>query len=284
MADINFAVLILSNKRPNCVLTVQSLLRHGYSGKYYIIVDSEDPTVNVYKQTYGQENIIVFDKQYYINRTPTGDAFSNRNVVVFARNACFDIAKKLNLDYFAMFDDDYRWFQFRYPQGNKLKSKKVTDLDAVFNSMIQFMQTDQRISTVCMAQGGDFIGGVGGSYNKKLMRKAMNSFICSTKRPFTFYGRINQDYTTPILLGAKGNLFFTTTQISLVQQPTQKMQGGASDIYNKYGTYLKSFYSVMYNPSCVKVSVLQCKNPRIHHRTQWKYCVPKILAAQYKKK
>lgn len=36
----------------------------------------------------------------------------------------------------------------------------------------------------------------------------------------------------------------------------QKNKGGMSDVYIDKGTYLKSFYSVMFAPSCVKIGLM----------------------------
>ena len=52
-----------------------------------------------------------------------------------------------------------------------------------------------------------------------------------------------------------------------------------------YGTYLKSFYSVMYCPSGVKVMLFcdgQQKNEqgRYHHNINWNAVAPKILRPQ----
>ena len=56
-----------------------------------------------------------------------------------------------------------------------------------------------------------------------------------------------------------------------------------SDIYEASGTYIKSFYSVLFSPSSVKVSVLNTENARLHHRVSWNNAVPKILNEKYKK-
>ena len=55
------------------------------------------------------------------------------------------------------------------------------------------------------------------------------------------------------------------------------------DIYLNMGTYVKSFYSVMYAPSCVKISTLGTANKRIHHLVEWDYCVPRIIEDKYQK-
>ena len=64
---------------------------------------------------------------------------------------------------------------------------------------------------------------------------------------------------------------------SIDQKDTQSNAGGLTDIYLEVGTYVKSFYSVMAAPSCVKVSVMGDTSSRIHHAVTWKNAVPKII-------
>jgi hypothetical protein len=72
--------------------------------------------------------------------------------------------------------------------------------------------------------------------------------------------------------------------ISLNQKQTQTNSGCMTDIYMASGTYVKSFYSVMYNPSSVKVGVLSDRgNPRLHHTVNWRTTVPQILEEKYKR-
>jgi len=56
-----------------------------------------------------------------------------------------------------------------------------------------------------------------------------------------------------------------------------------TDLYQKYGTYTKSFFSVMYNPSSVRISEIGQTNKRIHHKIKWNNAVPKILNQRHKK-
>jgi hypothetical protein len=46
---------------------------------------------------------------------------------------------------------------------------------------------------------------------------------------------------------------------------------------------MKSFFSVMYNPSNVKVSMMNASNPRIHHVVKWANTTPMIISDDYKK-
>ena len=102
-------------------------------------------------------------------------------------------------------------------------------------------------------------------------------------KSFNFLGKINEDVTTYVNLGGKGDLFFTIPNVSVSQMPTLTTKGGLSDVYMEYGTYVKSFFSVMYNPSCVVIRILGKKNKRIHHKVLWNNAVPKILNPKYKK-
>jgi hypothetical protein len=64
---------------------------------------------------------------------------------------------------------------------------------------------------------------------------------------------------------------------------TQQETGGLTDLYQDYGTHVKSFFSIMYNPSCVRLSVIGKNHKRIHHKILWKNAVPKILSEDHKK-
>ena len=48
-------------------------------------------------------------------------------------------------------------------------------------------------------------------------------------------------------------------------------------------TYMKSFYSVMYCPSAVKVDVMGTTGLRLHHWIDWDKCTPKIISDKYKR-
>lgn len=278
----NFAVFILSHGRADRVFTVKSLLKAGYTGKYYIIIDDEDDQAEDYCQKYG-DRVIIFSKKEAAAYVDTGDNLPERNVVIYARNSCWNIAKTLNLDYFLVLDDDYTAFDFRVVDGRHLRARHITDMDRLCKAMIDFLEVSGAL-TVAMAQAGDFIGGVDNkNYHKGLLRKAMNSFFCKTDRPFQFLGRINEDTTAYAVLGRQGKLMFTVTKAAIVQKKTQSNAKGMTDIYLQYGTFAKSFYSVMWCPSAVKIARMGDKHPRIHHNVKFNFCAVKILNERHKK-
>lgn len=279
----NFAVFILSHGRADNVLTINTLRKIGYTGKIYIIIDNEDDQAEKYKKLKDVEDVIIFDKEKEMEFTDTADNYKDHRLVVYARNKCHDIAKDLGLEYFLELDDDYTGFGIRYDNNGKLSRKSITQADRLFEDMIEFLEKSNAL-TVTFAQGGDYIAGIGSKvWQDRLSRKAMNCFFCKTDRPFKFSGSTNEDVNAYITYGNRGELMFTIADICMDQLQTQSNSGGLTDIYLDNGTYVKSFYSVIHQPQCVRISTMGNKFRRIHHKILWEHCTPKIINQKYKK-
>jgi hypothetical protein len=280
----DFGVFILTHGRPNNIPTLKSLERGNYTGKVFIIIDNEDKEAEEYKRLYG-DKVIMFDKLEVSKTFDTADNFKDRRTIVYARNSCWDIAEKLGLKYFLQLDDDYTRFYFKWiKNGKTLSDVRCKQLDRLFEAMITFLDKTNAL-TVALAQGGDYIGGAdSGMLEKGIKRKAMNTLFCRTDRRFQFLGRINEDVNTYVTLGRQGHLFFTVTRAGIQQKATQSNKGGMSDVYLDSGTYLKSFYSVIFSPSCVKIGRMGNIFKRIHHKIAWNNCTPMIISDFYKKR
>lgn len=278
----DYAVFIVSHGRPDNIATLNALKKGNYSGDTYIIIDNEDDSADEYKRRYG-DMVIQFDKSEVAKWTDTADAVEDHRGVVYARNECFNIAKRLGLEYFLVLDDDYTDFEYRWPECGKLMIKSIDKLDALFSAMFEFLESSGALS-VALAQGGDLIGGANHFFRSGLSRKAMNTFFCKTSRRFKFVGRVNEDTNTYVMLGNRGNLFFTITNTHIVQAQTQKNAEGMTTLYLDYGTYVKSFYSVIVAPQAVKVAEMGAHHRRMHHRVNWNACTPKILSDRYRKR
>lgn len=282
MTHKNFACLILTHGRADRVHTYKHLRKQGYTGKIYLVIDDEDEQRQAYIDAFGDQ-VVIFNKEKYLAISDVADTGGPNEIVLPARNACHDLAKQLGLDYFLELDDDYLEFYYRYSKGDCVGSYRFKELDQLFDSILDFLETSGAI-TVAFAQGGDLIGGAGNNMFKiGLKRKAMNAFFCKTDRPFKFYGRINEDATMNVVLGSVGKLIFTVCNATLNQVQTQENKGGLTKAYLDMGTYRKSFYSVMFCPSAVKIAMMGRQHKRIHHRIDWNTCVPKILNERYKK-
>lgn len=282
-APDNFIAFILTHKRADNVITVKTLRNAGYTGPIHFVVDDEDPTAEDYKKNFGKKNVTVFNKKAMADKTDEGDNFNKRTTITHARNACYEVAEELGYKYFIQLDDDYTGFQYRvYDKENGLQM--VHSLDEVFSAMLKFYKSTPT-QTIAMAQGGDYIGGKENCFasSPTLLRKAMNSFICSTDRPIKFIGRLNEDVNTYVLNGSRGVLFFTFLRLSLSQLATQSNPGGITEAYLESGTYVKAFYTVMHHPSSVKVGLMGGMDEgRLHHKISWNHTVPKILRESVK--
>ena len=285
----NFAVIILTYKRPDRVYTYTTLRRAGYTGRVIFILSNDDPTINEYKRNYPDVEIITFDKSDYM-QPPKYDLLDNdwesTSVPNFARNAAFDIAVELGLEYFLELDDDYTQFAYRfdgnldyYPPG-----LSISHLDDIFAAYLEFLETSGFYS-ICMAQGGDFIGGKYAKIAKRIAMKfkAMNTFFITTKRPFRFLGRFNEDVNTYVHMNYTGRLMATHPMVSIVQIQSQAQPGGVTELYRQFGTYRKSFYPILLHPAGVKITMLHTKHRRIHHHITYDATVPKIVPESIRK-
>lgn len=281
----NFCAFILTHGRADNVKTVASLSKHGYTGPIIFVVDDEDNQLEKYIENFGAENVEIFSKTEIAKTFDRGDNFDKRGAIIYARNACFEIAKKRGYKYFVELDDDYTSFTFRFDGNLNYKETKIKNLDSVFYAMLKYYEGNPKLATIAMAQGGDFIGGRNSGFGRLIpKRKAMNSFICSVERQFNFVGTINEDVNTYTSEAQKGKIFLTIPVVCLHQLTTQKNAGGMTDLYLDSGTYIKSFYSVMYSPSCVKIAVMGGDaEKRLHHLVSWNNCAPKIVSEKYRK-
>lgn len=280
-----YAVFILTHGRPDKVITYKTLRKRGYTGDIYLICDDEDKTIDQYKKNFG-EKVIVFSKSKYAGKFDKMDNFNGNKVIVYARNACYDIARNLGLDYFFEYEDDYKSFLFRKIDDDMLKGIQVKELDKILQSLIDCL--DQTgASTIAFAQGGDLMGGAKSFHHINLKRKAMNTFVFKVnkdpKDDLLFIGRMNDDVNAYLSYGKVGKLFFQIADICMVQLPTQSNSGGNTEAYKDFGTYVKSFYSVMVAPDCCKIAMMGTAHKRIHHKIKWENAVPKILSQAHKK-
>lgn len=288
----DFAVFILTHGRAGDVITYATLRRCGYTGPIYLLVDDEDKQLDQYLAEFG-EQVIVFRKQDAVDITDACDNYTQRNSVVYARNWSFVVAARLGIKYFWQLDDDY--FEFHWSLNNDreyittVNSTKVADLDSVIGACVTFL-VESGAKSMAFAQAGDFIGGENSAIVKRygergtFSRKLMNTFFFATDNPVSFRGRVNEDANLYTECGRRGDLFVTVTRLRVQQKRTQLKPGGLTDIYKELGTYVKSFYSVMVAPSCVKIAIFHGRlHSRIHHAVRWKNVCPLIVDPLHRK-
>lgn len=278
----DFCVLILSHNRPNDIPTIQTLERHGYTGDWYIVVDHEDDYES-YTSVYDDEKIIYFDKDEVVDDVDRADNFDNRNCNVYARNKSFEIAQELGYEYFMMADDDYTGFEYKFDEDFDYGYQQLNDLDKLIEGAIDLLG-EADIDVLAFAQNGDFIGGSESQFGSKVQtkRKIMNTFICRSDNPIEFRGTINEDVNAYTRNQQLGDVYLTVNFASVAQEMTQQHEGGLTDIYLDKGTYVKSFYTILFCPSSVGLMMLEDKHKRIHHKVDWRKTVPKMLSEDAK--
>lgn len=284
MKTDSFAAFVLTHGRAGRVKTVRTLRRQGYTGRIVVLIDDEDDEAEDYMAEFNE--VEVFCKEDYVKSCdtmcPTSDR--RRGVILYARNAAQDVARRLGIRYIVELDDDYVDFEFRQKSGKKLAVQPANDLDGLFAAFVEFLR-DSGVKTVALSQGGDLLGGAKGVLGKGLMweRKAMNSFFIDVESPVEFVGAVNEDVNTYTLGGGTGDVFLTYMPTSLVQTTTQKSRGGMSGEYRDDGTWAKSMFSVVARPDCVSISKMGQTNLRIHHNVDWRACCPKIIRDSFRK-
>lgn len=285
MLPDDFCIFVLTHGRPDRVHTYDSLMKAGYSGKIYIVIDDEDKTADEYRKRF-DDKVLMFCKSEWAEKTDEGDNFQHRKAIVYARNACWELARQVGCRYFCQMDDDYTAFEVRYGSNYKPCSPAVRSrIDEIICSMLQFYKRSSAVA-IAMSQGGDHIGGGTGSPHPALKRKCMNSWFCDTEKQFKFFGHMNEDVSAYVTYVRRGALFLTVMQAKLVQKPTQVTAGGMSDLYLESGTYVKSFYTVMAAPSCVEIGMMgdpRGGRRRIHHKINWHKTAPKLLRQEHQK-
>ncbi len=283
----SFCTFIISHGRPDKVVTLNTLKRCNYTGPLFIVCDNEDKTIDQYKRNFGSDTVLIFDKIKYASMVDNADNFQNRRTTTHARNACFDLAKEKGFEYFLVLDDDYTSFCIVDEKQKNTTDIKIKNINDIIDAVFKFLDSDNRIDSICFMQSGDTIGGMDNfkKWNKDFpfsKRKAMNSFFCKTSRRFWFFSRLNEDVNTYLRLGSIGRLFMTIPQVLLQQAQTQATSGGMSEAYLASGTYVKSFYTVMICPSFA-ITTVTASMKRLHHKISWNNAVPKIIDETYKK-
>lgn len=284
-------IFILSYKRPDRVKTVKSLQKcENFNIPYYIIISDDDPYKSEYERKYA-ENLLIFNKKEFHKKYDIDMCINDRklNSATLSRNACYIFAKKLGYTYYIELDDDYSLFSMRLIEDHILSQKKITDFDGMINILINLLE-DTKSYAIAITQNGDYIGGIESKpCKRKVLKKAMNFIVCTTKRKYSFNGYLNEDVNGSISAWITGKQNYTVIPFSLNQEDTQQTKGGLTDAYQQ-GTYIKSMFSIIQFPSCVKLRLMQggtkktVKHYRIHHQIIHKYAYPLILSENYKKK
>lgn len=276
----NFAVFILTHKRPNKQITLNMLREQGYTGKIYLIVDDLDETVDELKENHSSEaEIVIFNKEEMYNKIDTVDNFHNLKSVVYARNFAHEFAKKQKIDYFLTLDDDIKALRYRYVENNVLKGKLAYNLDDVFNKIIKMLDL-HNIYSVSFGGPVNYIGGVNGMYKERITFNCNQSFFQKKEKKIDFNGTINEDNNACLLNNKVGKFMINILDIQQESPERGTNEGGLQNLYNENNEYIRAFYSMICSPDNLKIKY----NGKIILQRRGKdYMHPQILNEVYKK-
>lgn len=275
----DFAVFILSHGRAEKCLTLETLRRCGFTGKVFIVIDDEDEQKADYFSNYGSDIVVEFCKKDYVSSVDTITIVDNPASPTFARNAVCDIAKQHGVKYFGMFDDDLTNFLYRYNDSGSLRKKDISDLDKIFEYMLDFMDISNA-DCFAFTNAGGLIGGVSGRFSEGLRRQAAATFIIRTESYAPFVGVYNEDMNYSLLKARKGQLVFELTKIAFYTCERGDNSGGLHDLYASKDWYFINFHSVVCLPDVCKI---QPRNGNAKLKINWVCSIPQIISGRWKK-
>tara|TARA_R110002020_G_scaffold339973_1_gene555008 strand:- start:187 stop:1098 length:912 start_codon:yes stop_codon:yes gene_type:complete len=271
-------IFIPSYHRPNNIKTAKFLINKGYdSKKIHVIIDDEAEDAAKYKEQVNNLgcNLHIFNmeesrlKYDYIHRPS-----KSRRSAGQSRNMFYDYAKKLNIDFYLVMDDDTTGFEIR-PYGVYRRMATLNELNLVYDSIKEFMQR-QKIGVFGLSQTGDMFART----NTKILRnKVMNTTFINTK--YIYRGeRGVQDNDTSQFVGIMNEGFFTGSLASglvLKQTSSATAAGGLTDLYNECKLLNKSLIVPIQFPSLCHAEKQKRNGGRIHHKINNKNLYPKLI-------
>ena len=278
----DFAVMICSHGRAETLTTYDMLRRQGYTGKIIVVIDDEDDQRDAYESRF--EWVEVFCKEEYY-KSSDGVIQGKQKGILYARNACYDIAVRNGLKFFTEFDDDFSGIDCRYFDGEKLKSYKVENLDELFTQILDMFEHEKVVSVSLLTQG-DYIGGGPNAKGIAGVTRICNqAFFLMTERRIDFISSMNEDMCSALTYGMRGRLFLGLNGTMLEAEPiaNNKMGNGMTEFYKKLAPFARAFTAVIVRPDCALSEPVDKKDSfRIKVKT-WDIAVPKILNERYKK-
>ena len=248
----DFAIFICTHGRPDKQLTLKDLLRSGYTGRWYLVLDDTDNTIQQYIDNYGVEHIIVFDKNHYINTCrDTGDVIGHYKCILYAKNAVEDIAQSLGVSAFMAVDDDVT-FRYRYRKGEKIGSSKILDIDSALSAYIDFL-LDSDATTVGFGTPISIVRH--GYFNAEVMCYFRTPFVVllrNAKHRVDWIGWYGEDNITTLSDSVVGGYW---TSVPFIQydtdMPGTTPSGGMSHVYRANDPFKLAFNIKRAFPSCI---------------------------------
>lgn len=275
-------IFIPSYKRADNLRTLKFFSSIGYdASKIHIFIDNEAEDIKDYEKAIKKAgaNLHVFNMDEarrrfdYVHRP----SFSRRSAGQ-ARNMFYDQAKKMNVSFYMVQDDDTKNYEIKR-NGKYRRKATLDDILKVFDGVKQMMHA-RKIGCFGIPQTGDFIGGC---TKKIFINKVMNTTFVLTK--YIYRGeRGVQDNDTSQFVGIMNEGFFTGSLgdgLVLGQTASATASGGLTELYNECKLLNKSLVVPIQFPSCSYAERQKKNGGRLHHHIKTKNLFPKILRVDH---
>ena len=278
MVRNNIAVLINTHERAREQHTYKALRDGGYTGRVYFVVDDEDGQLSDYKELYGDENVLVFNKREYLC-----DTFVNTEIwrsVLYARNASYTFARVLGLDYFVLCDDDLTHLFYKLPKNGKLISKQVTNFDEFLCTVTEVLR-DAHMPYIGMVESGAYFGGANDNVMGGFTWRSGHFWLIDAKYERRFRGVMYEDriFSDDSRTDRGYGCFLWCCETPAFKNSNQT--GGMQSTYNDFGgTYVAAFFPVMAHPSYESIVLDQ---NGFSERRSATNADPKIISERWKK-
>ena len=275
------AIFICTFNRPDDQKTLALLRSLNCKMKIYLVLDDTDKSRDRYIKNYPDTDILIFDKNHYINTCDTGSNSPRYSCVLYARAAVEDMANKLGLDTFIMADDDIHTFRFRYLDGQVIRSQKLKDINGVIDSCMDYM-VNSDISSLGFSFTQMFFGGpkVFDEFGRN--RIVYNFMFRNTKHKVNWVSWYGEDIITALNHQQWGQYWIAIPDIQqdIDSVASGKSDGGMADVYrNKDGFHL-AMCDFIYQPTATKPYWYRNKFMASIVRS---YAFPMLISDNYRK-
>ncbi len=282
----DFAVFICTHGRPHAQHTLNSLLNCGYTGRWYLILDDTDSTIQDYIDEYDPKHIIIFDKNHYINNCKDiGDKDGHYKCILYAKMAVEDIAKDFNLSAFMLVDDDITNFRYRYPHLGKCTSVQMKNMDACLKIYVDFL-LENKFTAVGFGSPSTYFSGIRSFDPTAFLRYrgVFQVYLRNVSKSVDWINWYGEDNITLLQSTISGNLWLQIPYVEYecVDIGDTTKNGGMVDVY-KSSNLFKLNQNVKRNfPGMVTLRLYTKTNKWLITR-ETKKCFPHIISSYYRK-
>lgn len=275
----DFAVYILSHARANTQATEKSLRKAGYTGEIVFVVDDLDLERPIYEANFG-EQVSVFDKRAYADRSDSGKNKSGLAAVLYARNAAYDIARERGHRWFVEMDDDFTGFATRIGKGNGTEERDIKTMDAWLGAYLEFFKRSG-VALLGIGTQGDYIGGKSSRACKYGVKPtASGVMFCDTENRVRFVSSRNEDMSSDLLAWRGGQIVMSVLPMYF-KTKLGKGAGGMRETYATMSQYEMFMQPILWCPSSMKLKIV--KGGGMFQSVEKEYALPKIIREDKKK-